>query len=281
MLFQNLFAFGDKDGALYEAKLQHSLGVAVTADGKTLFVADTYNHKLKKVDVSENKISTLQFSNTIDTTDGTSSTFKEPAGLCVSADGKRIFLADTNNHQVKVVTLGRNSIISRIEKLDIRYSSVNFNGTFSNPLYHFRDSETLKITHTTSNNIVSVPKPLKVSTKGGKVVLKFTVQFNNGLKLTADAPQKWIADLPGPTYSCIPKNGTDLKNLEMVLNFPPQKDKTDEHVDVSFNLVTCTEETCLPKVFVVRVPFGFSESGSVTLDREVNVILGINSINVE
>lgn len=44
--FQNLFAFGDKDGKGVDAKLQHPLAVCIHNDGQTLLVADSYNHKV-------------------------------------------------------------------------------------------------------------------------------------------------------------------------------------------------------------------------------------------
>lgn len=46
----NLFAFGDVDGAGISAKLQHPLGVAWDEKRHLLYVADSYNHKIKVVD---------------------------------------------------------------------------------------------------------------------------------------------------------------------------------------------------------------------------------------
>jgi sugar lactone lactonase YvrE len=57
--FQNLFCFGDKDGKQFDAKLQHPLGVAWCNHGKTLYVADSYNHKLKAVNVESNICTTI------------------------------------------------------------------------------------------------------------------------------------------------------------------------------------------------------------------------------
>ena len=45
-----LFDFGDVDGSGENVRLQHPLGVA-WADGK-LYVADTYNNKIKVIDVA-------------------------------------------------------------------------------------------------------------------------------------------------------------------------------------------------------------------------------------
>ena len=46
----DLFEFGDKDGKGDSVRLQHPLGVAAQ-DGR-VFIADTYNHKIKVLDPS-------------------------------------------------------------------------------------------------------------------------------------------------------------------------------------------------------------------------------------
>ncbi len=46
MFADNLFRFGDRDGSGADALLQHPLAVATASDGK-VYVADSYNHKIK------------------------------------------------------------------------------------------------------------------------------------------------------------------------------------------------------------------------------------------
>ncbi|KAF7278869.1 NHL repeat-containing protein 2 isoform X2 [Rhynchophorus ferrugineus] len=260
----NLFAFGDKDGVLFDAKLQHSLGLAMSSDEKTLYVADTYNHKLKKIDVIENKISTLPFSNNADIAEGTSNLFKEPAGLCLSPDGKKIFLADTNNHQIKIISLGRNSSITKLEKLDLKHNSLES-----------------RCNRKPSGDILSLGNPLSINSRGGKVLLKVILRFHDTLKLTEDAPQKWMVVLPNATYSSVPKNGTDIKAIDLVLSLPPKKDDGNDFIDIAFDLMTCTNETCLPKSFVLRIPLIFEENGALHLEKITNVILDVNNIKAE
>jgi DNA-binding beta-propeller fold protein YncE len=106
---RNLFVFGDADGpgqvtddplmTKPEGRLQHALGVAY-ADGK-LYVADTYNSKLKVFDLKSGALTTFisgrpfgMFGPAV---------FNEPAGISY-ADGK-LYVADTNAHRVRVVDL--------------------------------------------------------------------------------------------------------------------------------------------------------------------------------
>jgi hypothetical protein len=43
---KNLHAYGDEDGTLTSAKLQHPLGVHFIPEKNVVLVADTYNHKV-------------------------------------------------------------------------------------------------------------------------------------------------------------------------------------------------------------------------------------------
>ncbi len=45
----NLFAYGDVDGSGLTARLQHPLAVAWNSHRGELYIADSYNHKIKKV----------------------------------------------------------------------------------------------------------------------------------------------------------------------------------------------------------------------------------------
>ncbi len=54
---EGLFEFGDKDGKGSKVRLQHALGVAYR-DGK-LYVADTYNSKIKLIDPAKRTCTTF------------------------------------------------------------------------------------------------------------------------------------------------------------------------------------------------------------------------------
>lgn len=98
-----LFEFGDFDGEGHHVRLQHPLGVA-WAEG-ALYVADTYNHKVKVVAPVERTAHTLLGNGTAGHRDGVgmAAAFAEPSGL--SAAGGKLYIADTNNHCVRVADL--------------------------------------------------------------------------------------------------------------------------------------------------------------------------------
>ena len=96
-----LFTFGDVDGKMGVAKLQHALAV-LYYEGK-LFVADTYNHKIKIVDPVAKTATTFLGDGKPGKDDGKTPRFYEPGGLAI-LDGK-LYIADTNNHAIRVVDL--------------------------------------------------------------------------------------------------------------------------------------------------------------------------------
>ncbi len=106
-----LFLFGDADGQGQQVRLQHALGVAFH-DGK-LYVADTYNNKIKMIDPAGGTSVTLAGTLEPGKTDDPP-TFDEPAGLSYAAG--KLYVADTNNHAIRTIDLKSNKVAT----LDIR-----------------------------------------------------------------------------------------------------------------------------------------------------------------
>jgi DNA-binding beta-propeller fold protein YncE len=99
----DLFDFGDTDGRGDDVRLQHPLGIAAL-DG-LLYIADTYNHKIKVLDPRARKVTTLAGTGASGSSDGplNSATFYEPGGIAAAAG--RLYVADTNNHAVRHIDL--------------------------------------------------------------------------------------------------------------------------------------------------------------------------------
>jgi DNA-binding beta-propeller fold protein YncE len=97
---KGLFDFGDVDGKRETARLQHALGVC-WQDG-LLYVADTYNNKIKTVNPETGETHTLIGTGHAGFADGNArlAELNEPSGLTF-ADGK-LYIADTNNHLIRV-----------------------------------------------------------------------------------------------------------------------------------------------------------------------------------
>lgn len=95
-----LFTFGDVDGPASQALLQHPLGVV--SYGGRLYVADTYNSKIKVVDPATGATKTLVGTGKAGSSDDPPQ-FNEPGGI--SAAAGKLFVADTNNHLVRSIEL--------------------------------------------------------------------------------------------------------------------------------------------------------------------------------
>ena len=96
----NLFSYGDIDGDGVGAKLQHPLGVSLDTSSNILYIADSYNHKIKKAELKG------KLWNVTSTAGGLS----EPGGICLEQSSNTIYIADTNNHAIKLLNLDTNNI---------------------------------------------------------------------------------------------------------------------------------------------------------------------------
>jgi len=108
----DLFDFGDRDAKGLEARFQHPLGLDYH-DG-LLYVADTYNNKIKVVSPNERTAETFLGTGEEGLEDGERARFDEPGG--VSALDGRLYIADTNNHAIRVADLRTR----RVETLAIK-----------------------------------------------------------------------------------------------------------------------------------------------------------------
>ncbi len=104
----DLFDYGDIDGDLKIARLQHALGTA-WKDGQ-LYVADTYNSKIKVIDPVRRITTGVSGSAPRGAQDGKlrKAGFNEPGGLTF-LNGK-LYVADTNNHKIRVIDLANDSV---------------------------------------------------------------------------------------------------------------------------------------------------------------------------
>lgn len=122
---EGLFEFGDINGIGDRVRLQHALGV-VYRDGK-LYVADTYNSKIKLIDPKERSCETFAGDAPGWLADAT---FNEPGGL--SFAGNKLYVADTNAHRIRVIDMKSKAI-----------STLNVQGV--DPVEPERPKKTIKI----------------------------------------------------------------------------------------------------------------------------------------
>lgn len=100
---QGLFEFGDVDGEGAEVRLQHPTGIAFHQG--LVYVADSYNHKIKTLDPTTGRTETLIGTGVSGSGDGPfrQAELYQPDGLTVESG--LLYIADTNNHSIRVANL--------------------------------------------------------------------------------------------------------------------------------------------------------------------------------
>lgn len=93
----DLYEFGDVSGAREAARLQHPLAACVDARG-LVFVADSFNDKIKAVNLRSGEVRALKLPYKL----------HEPAGLALGAGA--LWVANTNAHEIVRVDLGNGQI---------------------------------------------------------------------------------------------------------------------------------------------------------------------------
>ena len=108
----DLFAWGDVDGEGDAACFQHPLGV--TWHGDRVYIADTFNHKIKMLNPLTREVTTLAGAGPAGLANGTPDTaqFDSPGGLSGAAG--KLYVADTNNHSIRTLDL-QTGMVSTLE----------------------------------------------------------------------------------------------------------------------------------------------------------------------
>ena len=103
LIGEGLFSWGDTVGASEATKLQHAVGIELL--GGDLYVADTYNHRIKVIDSQSTNSRVVAGNGEPGLTDGFggAAQLDEPSGLS-GADGT-LFIADTNNHRIRTLDI--------------------------------------------------------------------------------------------------------------------------------------------------------------------------------
>ncbi|XP_041972302.1 NHL repeat-containing protein 2 [Aricia agestis] len=260
----NLFAFGDVDDIGVDAKLQHPLAVAYSEVGKTLFIADSYNHKIKRVDLSTQKVSTLN-PTMIETTDP--ARFSEPSGLGVSPDGRYLYIADTNNHSVKILNIAKNVC----QEFKVRLPDPKF---------------------TEPANLILYKNDLFVNKNCGNLIIYFNVSLvtqdtdAKQVKFTAGAPQHWQLCIRDDSNREVTTDdfefvggvhkGTKLPGrVEMKLK--ARTDKTHYRLYLSFQTSLCEASICFAHAFTIRSTILVRES--VKMVESYKITCKVNPVN--
>jgi hypothetical protein len=219
LIGSGLFDFGDQTGHFRASLLQHPLGVA--AQGDVLYVADTYNHKIKKLNLESKQSSDYVGSGNPNLAEerGNSLSLYEPGGL--SVDGTLLYIADTNHDRVIRVNTGTRA-----------WSVFELKG--------LRSSEARRIEE---EQFSSVEVGFR---KGSELMLILNPHLPKDTHLNADAPLAYaVTNGSGMKIEQVLEKG----KLPFEVRLPASSLQNAERLTVALFLAYCTESDkslCVP-----------------------------------
>jgi thiol-disulfide isomerase/thioredoxin len=235
-----LFDFGDQDGKGDDVRLQHCLGLAF-GEGK-LYIADTYNNKIKVCDPKTRTVKTL-VGTTMRGVSDDPPTFNEPGGLSLA--GSTLYVADTNNHAIRAVDLETKAV----KTLDL--------STVEPPVRE----KLYKFTNPTVFNVSSVET---LPTK--ELTIDLALDLPPGYKLSAEAPLVYLAeaDRPGAFSPEVSSTGQkiDQPSNPLRLKLPLARQAlTGSNLQIKLSLsafICLPNSLCTVKNYVWNVPITFN-----------------------
>ncbi|HMS42134.1 MAG TPA: hypothetical protein PKE69_18015, partial [Pyrinomonadaceae bacterium] len=250
----DLFVFGDEDGEGDEVRFQHPLGVEMY-NGKVL-IADTYNHKIKILDPKNQTVKTLFGTGKSGQTDGKNATFYEPAGLSLAND--KLFIADTNNHAIRVVDL-KTKLVStlKIEELTPPKSDENEIAEPNFSVIKFQPQEIL------SNSQSS---------------LIFNLQFPEGYHLNQNAPNRYEITSEKGDIIIIANAKQKFNSVPLIVPFETFQNGAIV-LKAKLNIYYCREDNtgvCLIKTVQWEIPIKITDKKTAANKIEISETLRLN-----
>jgi hypothetical protein len=245
-----LFDFGDIDGIGIKARLQHPLGIFYNASDRLLYIADTYNNKIKTVNPMTKESKTFSGTGSEGYTDGIENArFNEPGGLVVM-NGK-LFITDTNNHILRVLDMRTREVKTvRITNPSKLMSNIKSDGKRR------------------SQNAVVLAG---VDLRSGENKLRFSFTLPGGFKINPDAKPQVAVSSDGITDNFEVEVETESAEFEVPIKLTEGKGK----INIEVLIYYCESENiglCKFKDLFFEIPSTVSSSGSdsISIDYTLN-----------
>lgn len=235
----DLFDFGDVDGSGNDVRLQHPLGLARW--NNKLMIADTYNHKIKVLDPVARSVKTFAGAGKPGQADGARPSFYEPGGLSVAGD--KLYVADTNNHAVRVVNLKT----KETQTLQLKGLQPPASNQTSADVEVAPNAEEIKL----------APQKIRI----GQSVVSINVELPPGYHLNPSAPQRYkvAVERGAEALKLDPqKSARNTTGLQLPISVPFAVSAAGAaELRAQLTFVYCREDntgTCRIKTLVWRAP---------------------------
>ena len=251
----DLFDFGDRDGHGNDVRLQHPLGLTRWND--KLLIADTYNHKIKLLDPAARTVRSFAGTGKPGQTDGAMPSFYEPGGLTLAGD--KLYVADTNNHAVRVLDLKTKET-----------KTLTIKGL---------QPPQLSQTATAESSVNQEEIKLAVQKiRAGDGTINLNLQLPPGYHLNPSAPHRYsVSVVEGAQFISIDANNASgtLRNVQLPVHVPTHTSgQGTAQLSASFTFVYCREDNtgvCRIKTLQWRVPI------EITSDAAAPVVINLTA----
>ncbi len=184
---------GSIDGTGAEASFRGPTGM--TSDLNFLYVTDTNNHTIRKIDMNTGSVVTIAGSpGEYGSTDGTGSEARFYFPEAITTDGKNLYVADTNNNRIRkiVISTGVVTTIAGTGTAGADDDSDGFSkgitSTFNNPGGITNDGVYLYVTDKMYSNI------RRISLSTGVVSTPYAASLNSPRGITTDGTDLYVVD---------------------------------------------------------------------------------------
>ncbi|PXF48872.1 NHL repeat-containing protein 2 [Gracilariopsis chorda] len=253
LIAENLFAYGDKEGRGAGAKFQHPLAVCYDNQRDVVYVADSYNHRIKVVEPS-GSARVLCGNGAPGLRDGSAkdAMFWEPAGLSLSAEGDKLYVSDTNNFAIRVVDIDKRTVATLTLASEVPKASV---GEKEKPLVPYR-RRAVEIScdpvRPTSTITFAIGLPDKSHFTPG-TTSRYQVNLKNGT-----SEDKTSSGLMVATSGVVKQNGS-YGSFALNLSEYSGLLKSSEAIEVEAVTYYCTDEdgTCRTEADIFEIPLSY------------------------
>jgi len=173
----------------------------VTTDGENLYVADTGNHTIRKIDLTSNHTVTTiagvaSSSGSADSNTGTSAYFSSPYGI--TTDGTNLYVADTGNYTIRKIVISTgavSTIAGSAGNSGLNTEGVYTNARFYSPTRLTTDGSNLYVVDYNTNGNSAIRKVVIASGAVSTLAGGYTTRtFGHLGGITTDGTNLYLTD---------------------------------------------------------------------------------------
>ncbi|MBT0662945.1 hypothetical protein KI809_01425 [Geobacter pelophilus] len=264
---------GSQDGTGSAARFYRPYGI--TSDGTNLYVADSYNHTIRRIVIATGEVTTLAGSaGAIGSIDGTGSAarFNFPEGI--ATDGTNLYVADTSNQTIRRIVIATGAVTTLAGSAG---ASGSIDGTgsaarFNVPVGITADGTNLYVADSFNNTIRKVVIATgEVTTLAGSAGASGSIdgtssaaRFNFPKGITTDGTNLYVADMSNQTVRKIVITSGEVTTLAGSAGAAGSTDGTGSAARLSYPYGITTDGTSLYVVEPSTIRQIVIASGEVT-----------------